>query len=113
MTITRTTQNQLSKGDFDSIEGEWLSHLEQDAADLDYFVGVARALIGTGEEPRAKSLLELLDDHLRESGKGPARLQLLKRAGTIFIPADKLYPTLAATLSKLYSDRSTYKALFE
>src|SRR5947208_9595875 len=47
MTISRTTQSQLSKGDFDSIEGDWLARIEKDPADLDYYVGVARALIGT------------------------------------------------------------------
>ena len=113
MTISRTTQNQLSKGDFEAIEGEWLAHLEKDLADLDYYVGVARALIGTGEEARARNLLELLDDQLREGGFWATRLQLLKRAGTLFVPADKLHPIVSSTLGKLYSDRSTYKALYE
>src|SRR5262245_18944682 len=113
MTISRTTQNQLAKGDFDAIEGEWLARLDGNLADLDYFVGVARALVGTGEEPRARSLLELLDEQLRESGLWAVRLQLLKRAGALFVAADKLHPTVSATLSKLYGDRSTYKALYE
>ena len=113
MTISRTTQSQLSKGDFDSIEGDWLARIEQDPNDLEYFVGVARALVGTGEEGRARSLLELLDDHLRESGRWAVRLQLLKRAGTIFLAADKLHPTVSSILGKLYGDRSTYKALYE
>jgi transcription elongation GreA/GreB family factor len=113
MTITRTTQNQLTKGDFDSLEGEWLAQLESDPSNLDYFVGVARALIGSGEESRAASLLELLDDQLRESGRWAIRLQLLKRAGAIFVPAEKLHPTVSSTLGKLYGDRSTYKALSE
>jgi transcription elongation GreA/GreB family factor len=113
MTITRSTQHQLSKGDFDSIEGDWLTKIEKDPSDLEYYVGVARALVGTGEEARARSLLELLDDHLREGGHWALRLQLLKRAGTLFVPTDKLHPTLSSTLGKLYGDRSTYKALFE
>jgi hypothetical protein len=113
MTITRSTQHQLSKGDFDSIEGDWLTKIEKDPSDLEYYVGVARALVGTGEEGRARSLLELLDDHLREGGHWALRLQLLKRAGTLFVPSDKLHPTLSSTLGKLYGDRSTYKALFE
>jgi transcription elongation GreA/GreB family factor len=113
MAITRTTQSQLSKGDFEAIEGEWLARVEKDPSDLEYFVGVARALIGTGEESRARYLLELLDDQLREGGRWALRLQLLKKAGSIFVPADKLHPILSSTLGKLYSDRSTYKALFE
>lgn len=113
MTISRNTQSQLSKGDFDAIEAEWLSRLEKDPADVDYYVGVARALVGTGEESRARSLLELMDDHLRENGLWAIRLQLLKRAGGLFLPADKIHPTVSSTLGKLYSDRSTYKALYE
>jgi transcription elongation GreA/GreB family factor len=113
MTISRTIQTQLSKGDYDSIEGDWLARIEKDPSDLEYYVGVARALVGTGEEGRARSLLELLDDHLRESGRWALRLQLLKRAGALFVAADKLHPTLSSTLGKLYSDRSTYKALYE
>ncbi len=113
MTISRTTQNQLSKGDFDSVEGEWLAQLEKDLADLDYYTGVARALVGTGEEARARNLLELLDEQLREGGFWATRLHLLKRAGALFVTADKLHPTVTSTLGKLYSDRSTYKALFE
>lgn len=113
MTISRNTQTQLSKGDFDAIEGDWLARIEADPSDLEYYVGVARALIGTGEEGRARSLLELLDDHLREGGHWALRLQLLKRAGSIYVAADKLHPTLSSTLGKLYSDRSIFKALFE
>lgn len=113
MTISRTTQNQLAKSDFEAIEGEWLTHLDESPADLDYFVGVARALVGTGEETRARSLLELLDEQLRESGLWAPRLQLLKRAGALFVPADKLHPTVSATLSKLFADRSIFKALYE
>ncbi|HEV2845519.1 MAG TPA: hypothetical protein VG477_11780, partial [Thermoanaerobaculia bacterium] len=103
----------MSKGDFEAIEAEWLSRLEKDPTDVEYYVGVARALIGTGEEARARSLLELMDDHLRENGLWAIRLQLLKRAGTIFLAADKIQPTVSSTLGKLYSDRSTYKALYE
>src|SRR3954464_2117344 len=113
MTISRNTQTQLSKGDFDSIESDWLARIEKDPSELDYFVGVARALIGTGEEARARSLLELLDDHLRETSRLALRLALIKRAGTVFLPADKLHPTVSSILGKLYGDRSTYKALYE
>src|SRR5262245_22745975 len=104
MAISRTTQNQLSKGDFEAIEGEWLTRLDADRSDLDYSVGVARALVGTGEEGRARSLLELLDEQLREGGHWGIRLHLLRRAGPLYLADEKLHPTLSATLSKLYAD---------
>ena len=113
MAISRNTQSHLAKGDFAALEGEWLSSLEQDPTDLDYFVGVSRALVGNGQEGRARDLLEMLDEQLREAGQWAVRLKLLKRAGVLFIPADKIHPTIVSTLGKLFSDRATYKGLFE
>jgi transcription elongation GreA/GreB family factor len=113
MAISRNTQSHLTKGDFAALEGEWLSSLEQDPTDLDYFVGVARALVGNGQEGRARDLLEMLDEQLREGGQWAARLKLLKRASPLFIPADKIHPTIVSTLGKLFADRATYKGLFE
>jgi transcription elongation GreA/GreB family factor len=112
MAISRTTQTQLAKGDLESIESEWLTRLEENPADLDYFVGVARALAGNGEEKRARTMLEMLDEQLRE-GAWKVRLDLLRRAGTLLLPADKLHPTIVSTLTKLYGDRSTFKGLAE
>jgi transcription elongation GreA/GreB family factor len=113
MAISRNTQNHLAKGDFAALEGEWLASLEQDPTDLDYFVGVARALVGNGQEGRARDLLEMLDEQLREGAHWSARLKLLKRTGQLILPADKIHPTIVSTLGKLYSGRGTYKGLFE
>jgi transcription elongation GreA/GreB family factor len=113
MAISRNTQNHLAKGDFAALESEWLASLEQDPTDLDYFVGVARALSGTNEEGRAKDLLEMLDDQLREKGAWSARLKLLKRAGHLFVAPDKIHPTIVSSLNKLFGDRPTFKGLFE
>jgi transcription elongation GreA/GreB family factor len=112
MAISRSTQTLLAKGDFDSIENDWLSKLDKNPTDLDYFVGVARALAGTGEEKRARTLLEMLDEQLRD-GRWKARLDLLRRAGPMLLPTDKLHPAIVSTLSKLHGDRSTFKGLAE
>src|SRR6185295_372774 len=66
MAISRNTQSHLAKGDFAALEGEWLSSVEEAPTGLDYFVGVARALVGNGQEGRARDLLEMLDEQLRE-----------------------------------------------
>jgi transcription elongation GreA/GreB family factor len=113
MAISRNTQNHLAKGDFAALEGEWLANLEQDPTDLDYFVGAARALTGVNEDSRARDLLEMLDEQLREKAAWQARLKLLKRAGSIYMAADKIHPAIVSTLNKLYGDRGTYKGLFE
>ena len=112
MAISRTTQNQLAKGEFEAVENDWLAHLEANPTELDYFVGVARALAGNGEDKRARVLLEMLDEQLRE-GRWAARLDLLRRAGTLLLPADKIHSAIVSTLNHLYGNRSTFKGLAE
>ncbi|HEX5716559.1 MAG TPA: GreA/GreB family elongation factor [Thermoanaerobaculia bacterium] len=111
MAITRDTQAHLAKGEFDAIEGEWLAAMGQDPLDLDYFIGVARALTGTGQEERARLLLEMFDEQLRESGRWDLRRKLLQRGGSILLPPDKLHPAIFATLKRLYGDRSIFQGL--
>jgi transcription elongation GreA/GreB family factor len=111
MAISRDTQTHLAKGEFDAIEGEWLAAMGQDPLDLDYFIGVARALTGTGQEERARLLLEMLDDQLRETGRWDLRRKVLQRAGSILLPPEKLHPAILATLKRLYGDRSIFQGL--
>jgi transcription elongation GreA/GreB family factor len=113
MAISRDTQAHLAKGEFEAIEGEWLSAMGQTPMDLDYFVGVARALTGTGQEERARLLLEMLDDQLRESGSWDLRRRLLQRAGSLLLPPEKLHPAILATLKRLYGDRSIFHGIAE
>jgi transcription elongation GreA/GreB family factor len=113
MAISRNTQNHLAKGDFEAVEGEWLAALEENATDLDYFVGVARALAGTGEEERARFLLGMLDEQLRgaKDARWDVRLKLLARAGSLLLPPEDLHPQILATLDRLYAARPIYKGL--
>jgi len=112
--VSRETQGQIQKGDYDSIEAAWLERIETTPDDLDFFVGTARALIGVGEEKRARSLLELLDDQFKEQGRWRTRLQLLRRAGSlIFAAADRQHLMVVATLQKLYADKPSFQGLLE
>ncbi len=111
MTISRETQNQLAKEDFASIENAWLQRIEQGPIDIEYFVGVARALTGQGENDRAVTLLELLDAELRERALFAERLILLRKAGNLYLPADKQHPAIVATLKRRYADRPSFEGL--
>jgi transcription elongation GreA/GreB family factor len=113
MPLSRAIQNSLERADFAAVEDDWLAHLGQDPADLDYFVGVARALVGTAEEERARFLLELLDEQLREHGLWAVRLKLLQRAGSILHPPEALHPSILETLGRIYGARPTYAGLAE
>jgi transcription elongation GreA/GreB family factor len=113
MTISRTTQAHLAKGDWSAVESEWLARLGEAPDDLDYYVGVARALVGTAEEERARFLLEMLDEQLKGEGRWALRLKLLERVGSVLLPPDQIHPEILATLDHLYAGRPTYKGLRE
>ncbi|MGH9361711.1 MAG: hypothetical protein ACRD2T_07320, partial [Thermoanaerobaculia bacterium] len=113
MTLPRAIQNSLARADFAAVEDDWLVRLGQEPADLDYFVGVARALVGTAEEERARFLLELLDEQLKERGLWRSRLKLLERAGSILFPPEGLHPAIVETLQRLHGDRPTLGGLAE
>ncbi|HXU45767.1 MAG TPA: GreA/GreB family elongation factor [Thermoanaerobaculia bacterium] len=113
MAISRTVQTQLTKGDFEAIEGDWLAKIAENTQDLDYFVGVARALVGSGEDSRARTLLEMLDDELKGKELWRVRLSLLQRAGGLYVAADKMHPTILATLKRLHGHRPNFQGLAE
>lgn len=113
MAISRTIQAHLAKGDFDAVESDWLGRLSEDLSDLDYFVGVARALGGTAEEERARFLLEMLDEQLRGAGLWAVRLKLLQRAGHLLLAPEALHPAILQTLDRIYAGRANYPALRE
>ncbi len=112
MAISRDTQQHLAKGEFEAIEGEFLANMAKDPSDLDYFIGVARALTGTGQDDRGRLLLDMLDEQLRESGRWDVRRKLLQRAGTLLLPTpEKLHSSILATLKRLYGERSIFQGL--
>jgi transcription elongation GreA/GreB family factor len=113
MAVSRTIQRYIAKGDFDALEDDWLEHLAGDPDDLDYFAGVARALAGNGEEGRARLLLELADDQLRERGRLATRLGLLERAGALLFAPERLHPEIVATLRGLYAESPSFEGLAE
>src|SRR5687768_1590712 len=113
MTISREIQTQLAKSDYDAIENAWLQHLASEPADLDYFVGVARALTGVSEDERARLLLELLDAELRRLGRWRERLALLRRAGGLLMPAELLHGEILATLRELHGASPNFSGLAE
>ncbi len=113
MAINRTLKRWLESGDFEAVEDDWLSRVEGDPSDLDYFVGAARALAGTGQEERAATLLELVDEALRDSRAWETRLALLRGAGHLMLPAASLHAEILNTLGELYRDYPSLEGLIE
>ena len=114
MSIERNILRQLEKGEFQAVEDEWLAATSQRLEDLDYFVGIARALIGHGEESRAAALLEVLDDQLSEQQLWAARLELLRRSGAVWISKpEKLHTTILGTLRQLHGQHSSFDDMAE
>ena len=67
MRIPQSIQDSLASGDIDAVEAEWLAAVEEEIA-VDTFLAITRGLVRLGEAERVGTLLELLDDQLRERG---------------------------------------------
>lgn len=113
MAITRDVKGLIDKGDYASIEEEWLARMGENPTDLDTFVGIARALVGSGQERRARTLLELLDEELRGKELWAPRLGLLRRAGHILLDAGTLHPAIMATLRKIHSGKPSFAGFID
>lgn len=114
MGVPRKIQGQLSKGDFESLEDEWLGWVSEDPTDLDTYVSVARALAGTDEEDRARFLLEMLDEELTGRELWPVRLKLLRRSGALLHEEhEALHAEILDTLGKIHGERSGFEDLIE
>lgn len=113
MGVPRSIQSDLSKGDFDSLEDEWLQKAAEDPTDLDTFVSTARALVGTDQEDRARFLLGMLDEELAGRELWQVRLKLLQRAGHLYLEEGELHPAILETLHRLYGDRPNYEVLVD
>lgn len=109
MAVSRIIQRLIAKGDFDALEDDWLEHIAAGVDRLDYFVGVARALAGSGEEERARLLLELLDDQLDD--RHATRLELLERAGSLLLPPEALHARIVSTLETIHAGDPSFAGL--
>ncbi len=113
MAIPREIRKLIESSRFDALEDAWLGRLAEGPSDLEFFVGIGRALAGTGEEGRARLLLGLLDDELRERGDWEARLELLHAAGELLLEPEAVHPEILATLTEIYRHSPSFAGLLE
>lgn len=113
MAVAPDIRRSLERQDFDSIEDHWLTHLAQDPDDLGFFIGIARALTGVAEDERARFLMEMLDEALREQGRWETRLELLRRAGTLLFEPEAVHPAIVETLEALHGDTPSFAGLVQ
>ena len=106
-------EKHLAAGQFEAVEEAWMARLEQDPEDLAFFTGIARALAKAGEGDTARFLLELLDESLTGNGRWQLRLQLLRRAGQLYLDPGKIHPAIMASLKELYNHLPSYQQMVE
>ena len=106
MRIPQGTQESLARGDIDAVEADWLAAIDGEI-EVGQFLAVTKGLIRLGEEDRVGTLLELLDDQLRERGMWAQRLDLVRGAAHHFVRSGQVYDTVLDTLRELYSDRES------
>lgn len=100
----RSLQAYRSSGGIERLEEEWLAAVEEAPGDPEPFCDLAQDLARDGEEPRARSLLELYDAELKRRNLWAVRLALLRRAGSLVVRFPKLQKELLATLEQAHPE---------
>lgn len=98
------TLERIRSGDADALEDEWLSHLDEDPTDVEYFVATARAAAGSVDEELLRSLLRLLEEELVERSAWGPRLELLNAVGGLFLRPNPLHAATLESARELYSE---------
>ncbi|HEX2252511.1 MAG TPA: GreA/GreB family elongation factor [Thermoanaerobaculia bacterium] len=113
MTLPATIASAIEAAHYDQVEDEWLQRVAASPTDVETFASAARALAGAGEDERARFLLELLDDALRERGLWAARLTLLRRAGSLLLDPEAIHPQILETLRHLHPESTLLDEMAE
>lgn len=103
----------LARGDLAALEDEWMLEVDDAPEDLERFLGVARQLVENDDDARARSLLELLYEQLRERSLWAVRLRLLREAGTLFLSPAEVHEQVMGTLERLYPGNPSLRPLAE
>ncbi|HVR29629.1 MAG TPA: GreA/GreB family elongation factor [Thermoanaerobaculia bacterium] len=113
MAVPRDIRQRIEKGDIESVESAWLERVADQPEDLDWFVGIARHLTGSGHGDSARTLLEVLDDELRLQGRRAERLDLLRAAGEILVAKSRFHDTVLERLREMWSAHSSFEDALE
>ncbi len=105
MTIPEALQNALDDNDLDTLELEWLGTISEPLESLGGLLKVIDTLDRRDLESRANTLLELLDEQLREQNAWGLRLELIQKLGTRFVKAGHIFDTTIESVRKCYEDR--------
>ncbi len=105
MALPQKLTDALAAKNFQEVESEWLSAADQSPQEIEGFIRAAETLDRLGQADKARSLLSLLDDQLKEKGLYDLRLDLLRGAGKRWVKAGTMFETVLSTIDLLYADR--------
>lgn len=113
MSLSRELRRAIERGDFDTVEDDWLGRLDEDSDQLDYFVAASRSLAGAGQGDRARVLLELVDEQQRKTAEWERRLVLMERVGELHPSGERLHDEIVVTLEHIYTGAPSLAGLVE
>lgn len=106
----RTLEEYRATGTLANLDEDWLAEIESDPTDIDWYLGIAQGLAASGEEARARDLLELYDAELVDRGLWAVRLDLLRRGGPSVVKPARLQKEIVTTLENLWRGKSSFGA---
>jgi transcription elongation GreA/GreB family factor len=111
--MARSTFEEYRLSSAPTLDDDWISEIERDPAETDWFFSVAEGFVAAGEPDRVRGLVELWDDELRERRLWSQRLELLRRLGALVHKPAKLHKEVVATLDGLWSGHDNFPATLD
>ncbi|MCM2270297.1 MAG: hypothetical protein NDJ75_09355, partial [Thermoanaerobaculia bacterium] len=112
--MTRSTIEEYRQANGSTtLDDDWINEVERDPADTEWFLTIAEGLLAAGEPERVRGLVELWDDELRERRLWPARLELLRRLGSLIHKPSRLHKEVVATLEGVWTGHDNLAATFD
>ncbi|MEM6453684.1 MAG: GreA/GreB family elongation factor [Acidobacteriota bacterium] len=113
MALADDLERNLASKDFDAVEDTWLALLEQPDTDLDVFLDAAKDMAAAGEDGRARPLLDMLDEQLRNREAWALRLEVLREVGAVMHDPARLHKAVVDTLRALHGEHHIFEAMVE
>ncbi|HVS32206.1 MAG TPA: hypothetical protein VMS98_12215, partial [Thermoanaerobaculia bacterium] len=113
MAFRDNAQQLIQQKNYDDVEALWMGRLDGDPGDIEDFLLIAKSLRKAEQRTQSDTLLGLLSDALRDQGRWPERLRVLKEIGRLSKHPATIRPQVEEALRKSLGGRKNFTRAFQ
>ncbi|HVS30972.1 MAG TPA: GreA/GreB family elongation factor [Thermoanaerobaculia bacterium] len=113
MAFRDDAQQLIQQKNYDDVEALWMARLDGDPGQIEDFLLIAKSLRKAEQRTQSDTLLGLLSDALRDQGRWPERLRVLKEIGRLSKHPATIRPQVEEALRKSLGGRKNFTRAFQ